>query len=66
MLLEGNICFFACTSLLTYVELFTVSCNRGSLFRLLHRPGMRELLDERRRVRMALDVVCFVCIFGKC
>lgn len=29
---------------------------RGSLFRLLHRPGMRELLDERRRVRMALDV----------
>lgn len=29
---------------------------RGSLFRLLHRPN-REL-DERRRVRMALDVVC--------
>eukprot|EP00250_Pteridium_aquilinum_P017600 c23699_g4_i1 orf=405-3302(+) len=29
---------------------------RGSLFRLLHKPGMRELLDERRCVRMALDV----------
>jgi len=31
---------------------------RGSLYRLLHRPN-REL-DERRRIRMALDVVSFL------
>lgn len=30
---------------------------RGSLYRLLHRPGARELLDERRRLCMAYDVV---------
>ncbi|KAI5068274.1 hypothetical protein GOP47_0016619 [Adiantum capillus-veneris] len=29
---------------------------RGSLFRLIHRAGAREMLDERRRIRMALDV----------
>ncbi|KAJ7553595.1 hypothetical protein O6H91_06G104600 [Diphasiastrum complanatum] len=29
---------------------------RDSLFRLLHKPGARKFLDERRRIRMALDV----------
>lgn len=31
---------------------------RGSLYRLLHRPGAKEVLDERRRLSMAYDVVC--------
>ena len=30
---------------------------RGSLYRLIHRPNNQ--LDERRRLRMALDAVCF-------
>lgn len=29
---------------------------RGSLFRLLHKSSVRELLDEKRRIRMAFDV----------
>ncbi|MCO5591665.1 hypothetical protein L7F22_045656 [Adiantum nelumboides] len=37
-------------------SIITEYLPRGSLFRLLHRPGMQELLDERRRIRMALDV----------
>lgn len=32
--------------------------NRGSLYRLLHKSGAREQLDERRRLSMAYDVVC--------
>ena len=30
---------------------------RGSLYKLLHRSGAREVLDERRRLNMAFDVV---------
>ena len=30
---------------------------RGSLYRLLHKPGAKEMLDERRRLNMAYDVV---------
>ncbi|CAN7086291.1 unnamed protein product, partial [Brassica oleracea var. botrytis] len=30
--------------------------NRGSLFRLFHKSGPREQLDERRRLSMAYDV----------
>jgi serine/threonine-protein kinase CTR1 len=30
---------------------------RGSLYRLLHKSGAREVLDERRRLSMAYDVV---------
>jgi len=37
------------------LSIVTEFCPRGSLYRLLHRPN-REL-DERRRIRMALDVV---------
>ncbi|KAI6687889.1 hypothetical protein NL676_024717 [Syzygium grande] len=29
---------------------------RGSLYRLIHRPASGEMLDQRRRLRMALDV----------
>ncbi|KAK8600437.1 hypothetical protein V6N12_050291 [Hibiscus sabdariffa] len=29
---------------------------RGSLYRLLHKPGAREELDDRRRLSMAYDV----------
>eukprot|EP00249_Psilotum_nudum_P023813 c28991_g1_i1 orf=309-3122(-) len=29
---------------------------RGSLFRLLHRAGARDMLDEKRQIRIALDV----------
>ncbi|KAH7438945.1 hypothetical protein KP509_04G038100 [Ceratopteris richardii] len=29
---------------------------RGSLFRLIHRTGAKEMLDEKRRIKMALDV----------
>jgi len=32
--------------------------DRGSLFRLIHKPASGEILDPRRRLRMALDVVC--------
>jgi len=32
---------------------------RGSLYRLLHKPGATEMLDERRRISMAYDVVNF-------
>lgn len=34
--------------------------NRGSLYRLLHKSGAREQLDERRRLSMAYDVVCLI------
>jgi serine/threonine protein kinase len=37
------------------LSIITEFCPRGSLYRLLHRPN-REL-DEKRRIRMALDVV---------
>lgn len=30
---------------------------RGSLYKLLHRSGAKEVLDERRRLNMAFDVV---------
>ncbi|BBN20086.1 sterile alpha motif and leucine zipper containing kinase AZK [Marchantia polymorpha subsp. ruderalis] len=37
------------------LSIITEFCPRGSLYRLLHRPN-REL-DERKRIRMAVDVV---------
>lgn len=39
-----------------YLRLLTLNC-RGSLYRLLHKAGAREALDERRRLNMAYDVV---------
>ncbi|KAI3696701.1 hypothetical protein L6452_29189 [Arctium lappa] len=38
------------------LSIVTEYLSRGSLFRLLHRPGPDEVLDERRRLRMAFDV----------
>ncbi|OIW15004.1 hypothetical protein TanjilG_28263 [Lupinus angustifolius] len=37
-------------------SILTEFLPRGSLYRLLHRPNIR--IDEKRRLRMALDVVC--------
>ncbi|XP_057422709.1 serine/threonine-protein kinase CTR1-like isoform X2 [Lotus japonicus] len=38
------------------LSIVTEYLSRGSLYRLLHRPGAREVLDERRRIAMAYDV----------
>lgn len=38
------------------LSIVTEFLPRGSLYRLLRRPGMRELLDEKRCIRMTLDV----------
>ncbi|CAH8384634.1 unnamed protein product [Eruca vesicaria subsp. sativa] len=40
----------------TRLSIVTEYLPRGSLFRLIHRPASGELLDQRRRLRMALDV----------
>lgn len=39
-----------------HLSIVTEYLPRGSLFRLLHRPAAGEVLDPRRRLRMALDV----------
>ncbi|KAE9619615.1 putative protein kinase TKL-CTR1-DRK-2 family [Lupinus albus] len=38
------------------LSIVTEYLSRGSLYRLLHRPGAKEALDERRRLCMAYDV----------
>ncbi|XP_011625984.1 serine/threonine-protein kinase CTR1 isoform X2 [Amborella trichopoda] len=38
------------------LSIVTEYLSRGSLYRLLRKPAARELLDDRRRLRMALDV----------
>ncbi|KAI4318853.1 hypothetical protein MLD38_032513 [Melastoma candidum] len=38
------------------LSIVTAYLSKGSLYRLLHRPGPRETLDERRRLSMAFDV----------
>ncbi|KAL4339347.1 hypothetical protein GQ457_08G018550 [Hibiscus cannabinus] len=38
------------------LSIVTEYLSRGSLYRLLHKPGAREALDERRRLSMAYDV----------
>ncbi|CAH2078071.1 unnamed protein product [Thlaspi arvense] len=38
------------------LSIITEYLPRGSLFRLIHRPASGELLDQRRKLRMALDV----------
>lgn len=47
----GNICHYFTENLVFMV--------RGSLFRSLHKN--KQALDIRRRLRMALDVVCSLC-----
>ncbi|XP_074263665.1 serine/threonine-protein kinase CTR1 [Silene latifolia] len=39
-----------------HLSIVTEYLPRGSLYRLLHRPASGEVLDQRRRLRMALDV----------
>ncbi|MED6148626.1 hypothetical protein PIB30_054797 [Stylosanthes scabra] len=39
-----------------HLSIVTEYLPRGSLFRLIHRPASGEILDPRRRLRMALDV----------
>ncbi|KAF7146862.1 hypothetical protein RHSIM_Rhsim03G0081400 [Rhododendron simsii] len=38
------------------LSIVTEYLSRGSLYRLLHKPGAREVLDEKRRLSMAYDV----------
>ncbi|KAM0899444.1 hypothetical protein ACQ4PT_021307 [Festuca glaucescens] len=38
------------------LSIVTEYLSRGSLYKLLHRTGAREVLDERRRLNMAFDV----------
>jgi serine/threonine-protein kinase CTR1 len=38
------------------LSIVTEYLSRGSLYRLLHKPGAKENLDERRRLSMAYDV----------
>ncbi|KAL7247900.1 hypothetical protein ACSBR2_002746 [Camellia fascicularis] len=38
------------------LSIVTEYLSRGSLYRLLHKPGAKEVLDERRRLSMAYDV----------
>ncbi|KHN08281.1 Serine/threonine-protein kinase CTR1-like protein [Glycine soja] len=39
-----------------HLSIVTEYLPRGSLYRLIHRPASGEILDKRRRLRMALDV----------
>ncbi|TQD70096.1 hypothetical protein C1H46_044370 [Malus baccata] len=39
-----------------HLSIVTEYLPRGSLYRLIHRPASGELMDQRRRLRMALDV----------
>nr|GEW21784.1 serine/threonine-protein kinase CTR1-like [Tanacetum cinerariifolium] len=38
------------------LSIVTEYLPRGSLFRILHKPGPKKILDERHRLRMAFDV----------
>ncbi|KAG8050273.1 hypothetical protein GUJ93_ZPchr0009g1750 [Zizania palustris] len=38
------------------LSIITEYLSRGSLYKLLHRSGAKEVLDERRRLNMAFDV----------
>ncbi|XP_044475745.1 serine/threonine-protein kinase CTR1-like [Mangifera indica] len=39
-----------------HLSIVTEYLPRGSLYRLMHRPACGQMLDQRRRLRMALDV----------
>ncbi|CAH9091876.1 unnamed protein product [Cuscuta europaea] len=52
-----------------HLSIVTEYLPRGSLYRLIHRPANGEMMDQRRRLRMALDVVCpdvKHCLFSRC
>ncbi|KAF3624572.1 hypothetical protein FXO38_13244 [Capsicum annuum] len=44
-------------------ERFKEFCRRGSLYRLIHKPSAKEVLDGRRRLSMASDVYIGKFIF---
>eukprot|EP01018_Ginkgo_biloba_P001230 Gb_26546 [translate_table: standard] len=48
--------FMGAVTMRPNLSIVTEYLPRGSLYRLIHRAGAREILDERRRLRMALDV----------
>ncbi|RVX11812.1 Serine/threonine-protein kinase CTR1 [Vitis vinifera] len=48
--------FYGCSYAAPNLSIVTEYLSRGSLYRLLHKPGAREMLDERRRLSMAYDV----------
>ena len=54
-LIFANIMLFYLYAGLNFL-IFILNC-RGSLYRLLHKSGAKEALDERRRLSMAYDVV---------
>ncbi|XP_024963779.1 serine/threonine-protein kinase CTR1 [Cynara cardunculus var. scolymus] len=48
--------FMGAVTVRPHFSIVTEYLPRGSLFRLLHRPAAGEIMDQRRRLRMALDV----------
>ncbi|MCD9561336.1 copper transport protein ctr1 [Datura stramonium] len=48
------------------LSIVTEYLSRGNLYRLLHKPGAREVLDERRRLCMAYDVAKGMNYLHKC
>ncbi|KAL6564966.1 copper transport protein ctr1 [Orobanche minor] len=48
------------------LSIVTEYLSRGSLYRLLHKPGAKEALDERRRLSMAYDVAKGMNYLHKC
>ncbi|GAA0169518.1 non-receptor serine/threonine protein kinase [Lithospermum erythrorhizon] len=48
------------------LSIVTEYLSRGSLYRLMHKPGAREVLDERRRLCMAYDVAKGMNYLHKC
>ncbi|XP_071717264.1 serine/threonine-protein kinase CTR1-like [Rutidosis leptorrhynchoides] len=48
--------FMGAVTVRPHFSIVTEYLPRGSLFRLIHRPAAGEIMDQRRRLRMALDV----------
>lgn len=48
--------FMGAVTVRPHFSIVTEYLPRGSLFRLIHRPAAGEIMDQRRRIRMALDV----------
>ncbi|KAL6561529.1 copper transport protein ctr1 [Orobanche minor] len=48
------------------LSIVTEYLSRGSLYRLLRKPGAKEALDERRRLSMAYDVAKGMNYIHKC
>ncbi|XP_076890342.1 serine/threonine-protein kinase CTR1-like [Bidens hawaiensis] len=48
--------FMGAVTVRPHFSIVTEYLPRGSLFRLIHRPAAGEIMDQRRRLHMALDV----------